>query len=93
MKGQARLLSGIAALSLAVIVTAIACIYARHESRKQFTELQALTEERDRLEVEWGRLQIEQSAWSTHARVEQLARKKMKMRNPVAMEVTTVVQQ
>ncbi len=78
---------------VAVIVTAIACIYARHESRKQFTELQALTEERDRLEVEWGRLQIEQSAWSTHARVEQLARKKMKMRNPVAMEVTTVVQQ
>ena len=93
MNAQARFLSGIAALSLAVIGTAIACIYARHESRKQFTELQALTEERDRLEVEWGRLQIEQSAWSTHARVEQLARKKMKMRNPVAMEVTTVVQQ
>ena len=93
MNNPVRLISGIAALSLAVMATAIACIYARHESRKQFTELQALTEERDRLEVEWGRLQIEQSAWSTHARVEQLARKKMKMRNPVAMEVTTVVQQ
>ena len=92
MNEQVRLILGVAALSVAVMVTAIACIYARHESRKQFTNLQALTEERDRLEVEWGRLQIEQSAWSTHARVEKLARNKMKMRNPAAQDVKMVQQ-
>jgi cell division protein FtsL len=71
-----------AAMVLAVVISAIASVYAKHESRKAFTELQALTTERDRLEVEWGRLQIEQSTWSTYARVDQLARKQMHMRIP-----------
>jgi cell division protein FtsL len=69
-------------LVLAVMVSAIGCIYAKHESRKLFTQLQMLTAERDRLEVDWGRLQIEQSTWSTHARVEQLAREQMNMQTP-----------
>jgi cell division protein FtsL len=71
-----------AAMVLAVVTSAIASIYAKHESRQSFTELQVLTSERDRLEVEWGKLQIEQGTWSTYARVEQLARKQMKMRVP-----------
>lgn len=66
----------------AVVISAIANIYAKHESRKSFTELQVLISERDQLEVEWGRLQIEQGTWSTYARVEQLARKQMNMRIP-----------
>jgi cell division protein FtsL len=71
-----------AVMAFAVVTSAIANIYAKHGSRKLFTELQVLTSERDRLEVEWGRLQIEQSTWSTYARVEQLARKQMNMRIP-----------
>ena len=67
---------------LLVMISAIANVYAKHESRNSFTELQVLTSERDRLEVEWGKLQIEQSTWSTYARVEQLARKQMHMRIP-----------
>jgi cell division protein FtsL len=69
-------------LIAAVTASAIAGVYAKHESRKLFTELQGLNAERDRMEVEWGRLQIEQSTWSTYARVEQLARGKMQMRAP-----------
>jgi cell division protein FtsL len=69
-------------LVVAVMASAVATVYAKHRNRKLFMELQALTEERDRLEVDWSRLQIEQSAWSTHARVEQLARGEMGMRNP-----------
>ncbi len=60
-------------LTVASIATAIVCVYARHESRKLFTHLQHLTSERDALEVEWGQLQIEQSTWSTHSRVEEKA--------------------
>jgi cell division protein FtsL len=71
-----------AIMVLLVMISAIANVYAKHESRKSFTELQVLTSERDRLEVEWGKLQIEQSTWSTYARVEQLARKQMHMRIP-----------
>jgi len=77
-------------LSVASIATAIACVYARHESRKLFTELQHLTAERDALEVEWGQLQIEQSTWSTHSRVEEQARRKMQMRNPEPTEIRVI---
>ncbi len=71
------------ALVLAVMASAVAGVYAKHESRRLFMELQVLVAERDRLEVEWGRLQIEQSSWSTYARVEQLAREEMNMRTPL----------
>ena len=77
---ESRLFLGM--LVLAVMASAIGCIYAKHESRKLFTQLQTLSAERDRLEVDWGRLQIEQSTWSTHARVEQLAREQMNMQTP-----------
>ena len=71
-----------AALLAALLGSAVAAVYAKHLNRKLFTELQALTDERDRLNVDWSRLQVEQSVWSTHARVEQLARDEMGMRNP-----------
>ena len=74
-------------LVFAVMASAIGGIYAKHEARKLFTELQGLNVERDRMEVEWGQLQIEQSTWSTYARVEQLAREDMKMRPPTTDEM------
>jgi cell division protein FtsL len=74
-------------LVVLVIASAIACIYAKHESRKLFTELQELIAERDRMEVDWGRLQIEQGTWSTYARVEQVAREKMNMHSPTVEQI------
>jgi len=72
-------------LGLMIVVmlgTAVAVVFARHESRKLFVELQQLEKERDELNVEWGRLQLEQGAWSSHGRVEQIAREKLSMRIP-----------
>ena len=77
-----------ATLVVMVMASAIACIYSKHESRKLFTELQDLTDERDRMEVDWGRLQIEQGTWSTYARVEQVAREKMNMRLPKPEQIS-----
>lgn len=79
-----------AALVMAVMASAVGAVYAKHENRKLFMELQALTEERDQLEVDWSRLEIEQSTWSTHARVEQLARGEMRMRNPSSDDLRLV---
>lgn len=79
-------------LVVAVMASAVGAVYAKHENRKLFMELQTLTAERDGLEVDWSRLQIEQSTWSTHARVEQLARGEMGMRNPSAEELRLVAQ-
>ena len=61
-------------LALALVATALGVIWSRHQSRKVFVELQALEYERDELNVEWGRLQLEQATWAETGRVEQLAR-------------------
>jgi cell division protein FtsL len=92
MTEQDRALGLCGVLAVLVIASAVVCVYARHETRSQFTQLQSLITQRDALEVDWGRLQIEQSTWSTHARVEKLARKKMRMRNPVPSEILVVRQ-
>jgi cell division protein FtsL len=75
---------GFVALALVVLVSAIAAVYAKHQNRQMFMQLQTLTAERDRLDVDWSRLQIEQSTLSTHARVDQLARTQMNMHGPDA---------
>ena len=82
----------IVALFIAVMASAIAGVYAKHESRKLFTELQKLSNERDQMEVDWGRLQIEQSTWSTYGRVEQLAREQMRMTMPPPESVSLLAE-
>jgi len=81
---------GLLGLSVAVLVTALAVIYAQHQSRKSFVELQELQKVRDEIDVQWGRLQLEQGAWTTHGRVEQIARNKLDMEIPRTDEVVIV---
>jgi cell division protein FtsL len=52
--------------------------------------LQGLNGERDALEIEWGQLKLEQSAWATHGRVEQTARVDLRMVIPRPDEVRIV---
>ena len=61
MTEQGRAVSLCGVLAALVVASAITCVYARHESRNQFSQLQSLIMQRDELEVDWGRLQIEQS--------------------------------
>ncbi len=69
----------VSSLALAVLVSALGVVYSKHYSRKLFVELTALQQTRDELNVEWGQLQLEQSTWATHGRIEKLARTKLKM--------------
>lgn len=69
-------------LLLVAVITALSVVRARHGSRVLFVELQQLESHRDALDVEWGQLQLEQSAWATHGRIEQLARRELKMVMP-----------
>ncbi|MES9962887.1 MAG: cell division protein FtsL [Candidatus Sedimenticola sp. 20ELBAFRAG] len=77
-------------LAVAVLASATGVVYAKYSSRKNFVELQMLQAERDAVDVEWGRLQLEQSTWATHGRVERLARKKLKMHIPSSTEVVVI---
>ncbi len=80
----------VAGLWALLLVTAVGCVWARHEARALFVELRTLERERDRLEVEWNKLRIEQSAWATHARVENLAREELGMIVPRSADVAVL---
>ncbi|MEO8224875.1 MAG: cell division protein FtsL [Gammaproteobacteria bacterium] len=80
----------VAGLAAAVFVSALASVYAKHKSRKLFVELQTLVAERDHLEMDWGRLQIEQSTQANPARVERIARERLTMRTPTRDDVKLV---
>ncbi len=77
-------------LVFVVIGSALTVVYTKHESRKLFIQLQSLKKEQDKMDIEWGRLQLEQSAWETHGRVEHIARKKLGMHMPSSGEVVII---
>ena len=77
-------------LWLAVLGSAVQVIYARHAARDLFVRLEKLDAERDALDMEYGRLQLEQSSWSSHAFVERVANTKLKMELPQPRDVRIV---
>ena len=66
-------------LLLAVIASAVAVVRTHHERRSLFVELDQAEARRDRLQVEWGRLQIEQSTWAASDRIERVAAEKLNL--------------
>ncbi len=74
-------------------VSALALIYTKHESRKLFIQLEQLTSERDELNIEWGQLQIEQSTWATHARIEKVALEELSLARPATSEIFVIERQ
>ena len=76
-------------LVLATLVSAVGVVQAKHRSRALLNELQELRVEQDRLDTEWSQLQLEESAWANHGRIEQIARERMHMREPENYSVIT----
>lgn len=78
------------ALSLVLVVSAVAQINVQHDRRLKFVELRALERERDVLEERWGQLELEQSAWVAHDRIEKQARKKLGLARPSVERIVLV---
>ena len=80
----------VAVLWLAALGSAAGAIYCKHRARELFVQLERLNGQRDNLQIEWGQLQLEQSAWSTHAFVERVASTKLHMAMPPPKEIEIV---
>lgn len=63
----------VALMALMVMISALAVVYTKHETRKLFVEMEALEQTRDELAVEWSQLQLEQATLATQGRVERTA--------------------
>jgi cell division protein FtsL len=77
-------------LGVAVTCSAVGVVYAKYLSRSEFVDLQALNGERQHLEVQWGRLRIEEAALTAQPRVEELARRRLDMHIPYPSEVRVI---
>lgn len=73
-----------------VVFSALMVVYAKYQSRVLFVELQALQQVRDRMDEEWGRLQLEQSTWATHGHIEDTARNRLQMVLPESKNVVVI---
>ncbi len=73
-----------------VVSSSLGVVAAQHQARKLYSELEREQARARGLEVEWGQLQLEQSTWAAHGRVEKLARDKLGMRLPVPGQVLVV---
>lgn len=87
---EAKPLLLIAVLVAVCVLSALALIFTKHESRKLFIELEELTAERDALNIEWGQLQIEQSTWAMHGRIERVAVQEMSLMRPESGEIYVI---
>jgi len=79
-----------ALLLAATVATGIATVHARQQSRNLYNELQRLGADRDRLNVTWGQLQLEQAAWSGPGRVERIAREQLGMAQPASEDIVLI---
>jgi cell division protein FtsL len=78
-------------LLLGVTVSSLAVIDSTHRSRELFNEWQQLQRREWALEEEWERLLLEQSTWSAHERVSQIAESKLDMTQPEPAAIKVIV--
>lgn len=77
-------------LGLLILVSAIGVVELRHQNRTAFSHLQSLKQARDALAIEWGKLLLEEGAWSQHRRIESTAVRKLGMSMPGNARVVMV---
>lgn len=75
-----------------VLITALGVVWTRHESRVLFVQLTGLQGQRDDLNVEYGRLELEQATWAEPRRVNEEARSKLGMVTPAPQDIQLVRQ-
>lgn len=81
-------------LNLILLIVAVACaigtVNSNHQSRKLVTQIEHEQARMRDLDVEWGQLQLEQSTWASHARVESIARDKLHMKPPAGNQLMSI---
>lgn len=81
---------GLAMLIAANVASAIGVVHARHRHRQLFVELSRLEKARDELDIEFGRLQLEQATWAESNRIDQVARNRLGMKFPEAGDIVVI---
>jgi len=70
-----------------VVFSSQLVIFSSFEKRALVNELHVLQQQRDDMQIEWGQLLLEQSAWGSYSRVEDMVNSQLQMRVPLANNV------
>jgi len=83
-----------ARLNVLLLAFAIACalavINSQHRARRVFSELEGAQAAAQKLNEEWTQLQLEQGTWATQKRIEQVASRRLGMRQPDASNTVVI---
>ena len=83
-----RLVIGV--LILANLISAIGVVHARYRHRQLFVDLSRLEKNRDELDIEFSRLQLEQATWAESNRVDQIVRARLGMKTPEPADIVVM---
>ncbi|GBG15358.1 cell division protein FtsL [Novimethylophilus kurashikiensis] len=72
------------------ICSALGIVSTQHRARKLYIELQQLQDMSRQYDIEWGQLQLEQSTWAMHSRIEQIATGHLHMQVPEVARIQIV---
>ena len=78
-------------LFFALIATSLGVVTSQHKARKLYFELEQQQELTKKYETEFGQLQLEQSTWAMHSRVEEFSTKKLQMQVPDATRIQVIL--
>ena len=78
-------------LFFVLIAVSLGVITSQHKARKLYFELEQQQELTKKYETEFGQLQLEQSTWAMHSRVEEFATKKLQMQVPDATRIQVIL--
>lgn len=80
-------------LFFVLITVSLGVITAQHKARKLYFELEQQQNLTLKYDTEFGQLQLEQSTWAMHSRVEELAAKKLQMQVPDAKRIQVIAKE
>jgi cell division protein FtsL len=77
-------------LIMSIVASSLGVVASQHQARKLYAAVEREQQRTQQLDVEWGQLQLEQSTWAAHSRVEKLAREKLGMRVPQPGQIVAI---
>ncbi len=81
---------GVTVMIAGLLLCAFCVVYLKDLNRRLFIENQGLVQVQRQYEVEWGKLLLEQSTWSTQSRIQSIASRKLGMVMPKAKDIVMV---
>jgi cell division protein FtsL len=66
-------------LAAVLIISALAVVSVRHEARNLTADLEKARADTQRLQTEFGQIQLELATWAMHSRIERIARERLGM--------------